>query len=107
MPAPRSVTQTKAEALAHEMMLNQIPAGARTREQAERSRINAEKHKGEDYLVRTVKRLSADSAVRVWQKSNPGERKKLQFEVESKIRRSRTLDADEKDRLLSLVREGR
>jgi hypothetical protein len=96
MPAPRAVTQTPAESLAHDLMMQQIPSGARTREQADRAMAKAKLNQGTDYLVRTVKRLNATAAVRVWQKANDEERAKIGDEVSGKIRNSKTLSEAEK-----------
>ena len=70
MPAPRSVTQSAAENLAHELMLQQIPAGPRTAESAARAQAAAALDKT-PYLERTVKRLNPEAAVRVYQAASP------------------------------------
>ena len=104
MPAPRSVTQTPAENLAHDLMLQQIPSAPRTKEQAARSKASAELHKGEDYLARTVKRLNAISSVRVYEKSSDDEKRRIYDEVYGKIGRSTSLSLEEKERLRSRVK---
>ena len=97
MPAPRSVTETPAESLAHDLMKEQIPAGARTRAEAERARQRAaERPKGEPILEHLVTRLKATSAVLVLEKANSRERARLTNMVLDKIDRARSLSPDEK-----------
>lgn len=95
MPAPRSITDTPAESLAHGLLLDQIPQGPRTRAQAARAAQRPPDNT--PYLEQAVKHLSADSAVRVFEKANGEERQRIQEIVLGKISRSRTLSP--KDRI--------
>ena len=99
MPAPRSVTQTPAENLAHDLMLEQIPSGPRTQAQAERARLKAAARPPGDYLATTVKKLNALAAVRVYEKADTEERQRIQSEVSDKIERSKVLSEAEKSDL--------
>lgn len=96
MPAPRAVTETTAERMAHDFMLERIPVGARTKEQAARSEA---KYKAEPptepYLVRTVRRLDAASAVRVFEHASREEQKRIYYDILEKIDRNKTLSEDE------------
>jgi hypothetical protein len=103
MPAPRSVTQTPAENLAHDLMLEQLPVGARSQAQAERAKQKAAAAPKGDYLLRVVKRLSPMAAVRVYEKANADERKRIRMDVAGKIDRSETLSAAEKSELRKRV----
>jgi hypothetical protein len=102
MPAPRSVTQTPAENLAHDLMMQQIPSGPRTKEQAARSLARSAGNTT-PYLDRTVKRLNALAAVRVYEKANAEERSRIAAEVSTKIDNSKTLTEEEKARLRARV----
>jgi hypothetical protein len=105
MPAPRSVTQSPAEEMAHDLMMEQIPSGARTQEQADRSMEKAKSDKT-PYLARTVKRLSAARAVRVYEKMSDKEKQQgveynkrmvnLSELVFDKINNSKSLSEEER-----------
>lgn len=103
MPAPRSVTQTAAESLAQDLMRAQMPSGARSQAQADRSAAKAATHKGGDYLMQTVKRLNAPAAVRVFQVANARERARIGEEVRQKIRGARSLSAAEREALFDRI----
>lgn len=95
MPAPRSVTQSPAENLAHDLMIEQTPSAPRTQAQADKSMAKA-RASHEPYLARTVKKLTAHSAVMVYEKANADERKMLAPMVREKIDHSKSLTDEEK-----------
>ena len=103
MPAPRSVTETPAESLAHDLMQEQIPPGPRTREEAARSRAAAAARPHEPYLEHVLRRLKAPSAVLVLERANPEERRRIAGLVNDRIANSRVLTDDEKDALSARV----
>jgi hypothetical protein len=103
MPAPRSVTETKAENLAHDLMLEQIPSGARTKEQAARSQAKA-KEKGPPtgtYLEHTAKRLNSMNALRVFEASTPKEQKLIGSMVWGKIWNSKSTSEEQKNEFVA------
>ena len=108
MPAPRSVTQTKAEGLAHDLLIEQIPGGPRTKGQAAKSKAKAEAAQAEfaesgdeqkSYLEKATKRLNALNAVRVFEKASDSEQKLIASQVWAKIYSARTLTEEERDAL--------
>ena len=103
MPASRSVTETPAESLAHDLMQEQIPPGPRTREEAARSRAAAAARPHEPYLEHVLRRLKAPSAVLVLERANPEERRRIAGLVNDRIANSRVLTDDEKDALSARV----
>ena len=108
MPAPRSVTQTPAESLAHDLMMEQIPAGARTREEAARAQARAaNRPKGQPYLEHILKHMKASNAVLVLEKANPAERHRIAGIVAAKIAASRALSPKEKQDLYHRVNSTR
>ena len=106
MPAPRSVTQSPAESLAHDLMLEQVPSGPRTQAQADKAQQKAATNTI-PYLIRTVNKLSAASAVRVFEKGDQAEKSKLLRLVWDKIENSRSLTPAEKKSLQDRVQSAR
>ncbi len=106
MPAPRSVTQSPAESLAHDLMLEQVPSGPRTQAQADKGQQKAATN-SIPYLIRTVNKLSAASAVRVFEKGDQAEKSKLLRLVWGKIENSRSLTPAEKKSLQDRVQSAR
>lgn len=129
MPAPANIANTEAEKLASELIRAQLPQGARTREQFERTQkerraVQAiksgrmtsteavdqglvpvqrqrmiERRAEMPYLEYAVRRLSIESAIRVYQKANEAERKRLRDIVESKLNDARSLSQERKEQL--------
>jgi hypothetical protein len=85
-------------------MIEQIPPGPRTRQEAARSQARSVASRGsEPYLEHVLKRLKATSAVLVLEQANPQERRRIAGLVNDRIANSRTLSEEEKDALSARV----
>jgi hypothetical protein len=74
-----------------------MPQGARSKAEALRAQQRAEERpKGEPVLERDMKHLKPESAVRVYERANPGERRRVLDMVLDRIDRSRVLTEEDK-----------
>ncbi len=129
MPLPSELTRTRAENLAIKLMRDQMPQGSRTQAQFERSQNESkalaqikmgrmemdqavksglvsperadvvDKRANQSYLEYAVSRLSAPSAMKVFENATPKERQGIADLVYNKIDNSKTLTDAEKELL--------
>jgi hypothetical protein len=129
VPAKSSLTMTPAQNRAAELMRNQLPAGARTQEQAEHAGLMkqlvqdlkagghipslAELHTGDLKALQKrvgttpfkyqLTKLGLDDAMKVWDLANTEERAQIRELIINKVGRSKAVPLDRKQQYLKVL----
>lgn len=132
--APYYISHSPAEQTAAEIARGKLPIEGRTKEQAEKSQSEHrtllavqrgemtmdeafdkglldvkrwrefEKVGDETHLQQQIRHFTPEEAVRVWKDADKFEREQIREDIETKIWHSKSLDADEKDKMLEKLK---